>query len=421
MAPRARPARFAHGRPSLPARHPGARDRVRDRRRAPSAVIDFMPPAARQARPGPARRGASRASCRCGWSSCIRFDYGSIVPWVRPDGDGVSAVAGPDDAAAPHRRPARRRQGLATVAEFVVAAGRAGPVRPDLVPVARADPPPPIDAAGRRSIETERWWREWAERCTYQGEWREAVMRSLITLKALTYRPTGGIVAAPTTSLPEHVGGVRNWDYRYCWLRDATFTLFALLQAGYHDEAEAWREWLLRAVAGRPARPPDHVRHRRRAAAARAGARLAARLRGLAPGPGRQRRRAAVPAGRLRRGHGRCCTRPRGTGLPARAASWADGAADRSTCWSRPGASPTRGSGRSAAPRRHFTHSKVMAWVGVDRAVQQRRAASGSRARSTAGAPSATRSTPRSAARASTTRSAPSRSPTARSELDATC
>ena len=123
-----------------------------------------------------------------------------------------------------------------------------------------------------------RWWQDWSSRCPDEGEWTEAVARSLITLKALTYAPTGGIAAAATTSLPEQPGGVRNWDYRYCWLRDATFTLMALMHAGYLDEARAWREWLLRAVAGEPSQDPDHVRAGRRAPAHGAGAALAARL-----------------------------------------------------------------------------------------------------------------------------------------------
>src|SRR5204863_3137732 len=108
---------------------------------------------------------------------------------------------------------------------------------------------PAVDP-GKSVRSTERWWRKWSSRCTYQGEWREPVLRSLLTLKALTYAPTGGIVAAPTTSLPEELGGVRNWDYRMCWLRDATLTLVALMDAGYYDEARAWPDWLLRAAAG---------------------------------------------------------------------------------------------------------------------------------------------------------------------------
>ena len=112
--------------------------------------------------------------------------------------------------------------------------------------------PPLLDSLETMTA-TEHWWREWSQRCTYDGPWKEAVLRSLITLKALTFAPTGGIVAAPTTSLPEKIGGVRNWDYRYCWVRDATFTLYSLLNNGYVEEAEAWRQWLLRAVAGDPA------------------------------------------------------------------------------------------------------------------------------------------------------------------------
>jgi GH15 family glucan-1,4-alpha-glucosidase len=179
----------------------------------------------------------------------IRFDYGSITPWVRAEVDGLSAVGGPD--ALRLRTPVSLvGEGWTTTAQFEVSAGEVVPFvlswhrSHDVAPPPLRDPEAIVEA-------TARWWREWAARCTYDGEWREAVLRSLITLKALTYAPTGGIVAAPTTSLPEQLGGERNWDYRYCWLRDSTFTLTALMQSGYVDEARAWRDWLLRAVAGR--------------------------------------------------------------------------------------------------------------------------------------------------------------------------
>ena len=179
----------------------------------------------------------------------MRFDYGSIVPWVhRLDGTLV-ATAGPDTLEL--RTPLRTRgRELRTLAEFEVKAGECIPLQLSY----RASHLPGEPAQSPRKIleATERQWKQWSGRCTFRGRHRADVLRSLITLKALTYRPTGGIVAAPTTSLPEQPGGVRNWDYRYCWLRDATFTLNALLLAGYTDEAVAWREWLLRAVAGRP-------------------------------------------------------------------------------------------------------------------------------------------------------------------------
>ena len=179
----------------------------------------------------------------------IRFDYGSIVPWVS-DGDSlIHAVAGPD--AVLLETPVRTHgAGKATVADFVVEAG-------DKVPFSLAyheshAPPPRLASCERAIKETARWWRQWAKQCTYEGRWKPQVMRSLITLKALTYAPTGGIVAAPTTSLPEWIGSVRNWDYRYCWLRDASLTLNSLTVGGYTDEALAWRDWLLRAAAGDP-------------------------------------------------------------------------------------------------------------------------------------------------------------------------
>jgi GH15 family glucan-1,4-alpha-glucosidase len=180
----------------------------------------------------------------------IRFDYGSVVPWVRRRREGgFTALAGPDALVFRSAIPFDSRE-FRTSAEFSVSPGERVPFSITYFPSHRPVPMVP-DSEGALDA-TERWWREWCGRCLYDGQWRDAVMRSLITLKALTYAPTGGIVAAPTTSLPEQPGGVRNWDYRYCWLRDATFTLYALLTAGYEDEARAWREWLLRAAAGRP-------------------------------------------------------------------------------------------------------------------------------------------------------------------------
>jgi GH15 family glucan-1,4-alpha-glucosidase len=179
----------------------------------------------------------------------VRFDYGCIVPWVHRCGEGLLLTAGPDtlELAA---SVAVEGENLHSIASFSVSAGRRESFVLNYRPSHLAGGAP-IDAAAALT-DTEGRWHEWSGRCAYQGQWREAVMRSLITLKALTYQPTGGMIAAPTTSLPEQLGGVRNWDYRYCWLRDSTFALNALLLAGYEDEAAAWREWLLRAVAGSP-------------------------------------------------------------------------------------------------------------------------------------------------------------------------
>jgi len=180
----------------------------------------------------------------------IRFDYGWIVPWVRRVDGVLSAVGGPDALAL--RTPVTTHgENLTTVAEFTVHAGERVPFVLSWYP-SNGAPLPPLDT-DVALVSAAKWWRKWSDHCDYQGPWRDAVVRSLVTLKALTYCPTGGIVAAATTSLPEWIGGVRNWDYRYCWLRDATFTLYALLLSGYRDEACAWRDWLLRAVAGDPA------------------------------------------------------------------------------------------------------------------------------------------------------------------------
>ena len=180
----------------------------------------------------------------------IRFDYGWIVPWVRHIDGALLAVGGPD-ALALRTQVRTHGEHLTTVADFVV---RAGERLPFVLSYHPSDAPPPKARDPFDALDcTESFWTRWASRCTYEGPHREAVVRSLVTLKALTYSPTGGIVAAPTTSLPEHLGGVRNWDYRYAWLRDATFTLYALVLSGYREEATAWRDWLLRAVAGAPA------------------------------------------------------------------------------------------------------------------------------------------------------------------------
>jgi GH15 family glucan-1,4-alpha-glucosidase len=178
----------------------------------------------------------------------LRFDYGRLVPWVTRDPDGaLSFVAGPHLLLL--RTPAEHHgEGLATVAEFRIGAGE---VMPFSLGYGRSfDPHPESFDPAEAERRAEQYWRDWAGRCNYQGAYRDAVTRSLITLKALTYRVTGGMVAAATTSLPELPAGTRNWDYRFCWLRDSTFTLLAFLAAGYEEEAEAWRAWLVRAAAG---------------------------------------------------------------------------------------------------------------------------------------------------------------------------
>ena len=180
----------------------------------------------------------------------LRFDYGSLVPWVErlPEG-GLAAIGGPERVVL--RTPAPLRgEDLKTVGEFTVEAGETLPFVLSYGP-SHQPLPPPVDPA-RALHDTEVFWRRWSDRCASAGPWTDVVKRSLVALKGLTYAQTGGIVAAATTSLPEQLGGVRNWDYRYCWLRDATFTLLALMNAGYYEEARSWRDWLFRAVAGSP-------------------------------------------------------------------------------------------------------------------------------------------------------------------------
>jgi GH15 family glucan-1,4-alpha-glucosidase len=179
----------------------------------------------------------------------VRFDYGSIIPWVRRCGSVLLMTAGPDTLELTGSIPVIG-ENMKSVAEFTVSAGQRESFNLNYRP-SHHETRSPVDAEQELRT-TEARWHEWSARCQYRGRWHKPVLRSLITLKALTFKPTGGIVAAPTTSLPEMPGGVRNWDYRYCWLRDATFTLNALLLAGYTKEATDWREWLLRAVAGSP-------------------------------------------------------------------------------------------------------------------------------------------------------------------------
>jgi GH15 family glucan-1,4-alpha-glucosidase len=212
-------------------------------------LLDFMPPRGKTSqviRIIIGRRG--QVAMRTEF--ILRFDYGSVVPWVTRMQDGnLLAVSGPDMVVL--RTPVRLRgKDFKTIGDFTVSAGQTIPFV--LTYSASHLPPPASTDAQKALIQTEKFWLDWTSRCASAGKWSADVRRSLITLKALTYLPTGGIVAAPTTSLPEQLGGPRNWDYRFCWLRDATFTLLALMNAGYFEEALSWHAWLLRAVAGQP-------------------------------------------------------------------------------------------------------------------------------------------------------------------------
>ena len=190
-----------------------------------------------------------RGSVQMHMELVLRFDYGRTVPWVRRTDGFLAAVAGPN-AVALRTDVQTHGEGLATTAHFTVRAGDRVPFVLSWFP-SHLDPPQALDPI-ESLADTDHRWQEWSHGCTHSGPWREPVVRSLITLKALTYAPTGGIVAAPTTSLPEALGGVRNWDYRFCWVRDATLTMYALMHGGYREEAASWRDWLLRAVAGDP-------------------------------------------------------------------------------------------------------------------------------------------------------------------------
>lgn len=295
----------------------------------------------------------------------IRTDYGSTVPWVRRVDGVLLATAGPDTLEL-HTDVRVHGENLKTVADFVVNTGDrlsfALNYRASHLPAA-----PPQDAE-HALLETQQEWEQWSACSTYDGAWREPVLRSLITLKALTFAPTGGVVAAPTTSLPEAVGGVRNWDYRYCWLRDATFTLNALLLAGYQSEAVAWREWLLRAVAGSPQdlQVLYSITGERRLQEFELpwlpgyGGAVPVRVGNLAS----QQFQLDVYGEVMDTLH-----LARAAGLEAEPAAWDIQVAllkFLETAWRRPDA----GIWEIRGPLRHFTHSKVMAWVAFDRAVR---------------------------------------------------
>ncbi|GII79211.1 glucoamylase [Sphaerisporangium rufum] len=330
-------------------------------------VTDFMPP--RQANPDLVRI----VECLAGTVEMatqvrIRFDYGRIVPWVRRTDGLLQAIGGPDSAWLMSPVPLRGGD-YAHRATFRMSAGDRLPFVFTWHP-SHSPSPEPIQPFAELE-ETEAMWQEWVGRCDPHTEpqWRDAVVRSLITLKALTYAPTGGIVAAPTTSLPEDLGGVRNWDYRYCWLRDATMTLDALLCAGYVDEARDWREWLLRAIAGRP----QDLQIMYGVAGERRLPELELPwLEGYEESRPVRIGNAAVDQFQLDI-YGEvtnCLFVSRASGLAALSRTWA---IQRSLMdfleshWDE----PDEGIWEVRGPRRHFVHSKVMAWVAADRVIRQ--------------------------------------------------
>ena len=296
----------------------------------------------------------------------LRFNYGASIPWVSrlPDGS-LRAVAGPSMVVLRTGVPVQG-EGMKTVARFTVDAGAT--VSFVLTHTAsHLSVPEPADPTAAFEA-TSTFWRAWSGRCSLTGEWSDAVRRSLITLKALTYAPTGGIVAAPTTSLPEKLGGVRNWDYRYCWLRDATLTLLALMDANYFDEAQAWRRWLQRAIAGSPAQTQIMY--------GIAGERRLAEWEPTwLPGyeGSRPVRVGNAAASQLQLDvYGEVMDalhQARKGGLELDEVTWALQRAlltHLESVWS----APDEGIWEVRGGRRHFTHSKVMAWVAVDRAIK---------------------------------------------------
>jgi GH15 family glucan-1,4-alpha-glucosidase len=295
----------------------------------------------------------------------LRFDYGRSIPWVHQVDGQIIGVCGPD-AVALRSDAATYGRDLATHADVVVSEGERAAFVMTWYP--SHQPPPTPTEPYEALVVTERFWSSWARSCTNTGPYREAVLRSLLTLKALTYEPTGGIVAAPTTSLPEHLGGVRNWDYRYAWLRDSAFTLDALIRSGYVDEARAWRDWLLRSIGGNPAdlQVMYGVAGERRLVEYELPwlpgyeSSLPVRV-GNAAADQLQIDVYGEVIDTLIRAHRH--------GLPLERHAWAlQGHLLRSLeeRWDE----PDEGIWEIRGARRHFVHSKVMAWVALDRLVQ---------------------------------------------------
>lgn len=327
-------------------------------------VTDFMPPRDDAVDVVRIVEGIS-GTVRMRGDIALRFDYGHIVPWVQKERHGLRAIAGPDAAYLVTPVPVKG-ENFRSISDFTVRAGQKVPFVLTWTP---SHLPRPRSVTALRSLErTEGFWSEWSERSQARGPYKEAVQRSLITLKALTYNPTGGIVAAATTSLPEQIGGPRNWDYRYCWLRDSTLTLQSLLAAGYTEEAAAWREWLLRAVAGDPAdlQIMYGINGHRRLPETELSwlggyeGSKPVRIGNAAAGQLQLDVWGEVLDGLSLTRNALLTTDDDSWDLQTVLMEHLEGAWDQ----------PDNGLWEMRGPRRHFTHSKVMAWVAADRMVK---------------------------------------------------
>ena len=334
-----------------------------------AVLVDFMPPREHNSHLIRIVTG-ERGSIAFRSELILRFGYGAIVPWVtRVDDRTLRAVAGPDMAVL-RSAITMRGENFKTIGDFIVAAGELLPFVLSFGP-SHAPPPAPVDPFEVLRV-TENYWKDWAGKSTLDCPWKDRVTRSLITLKALTYAPTGGLAAAPTTSLPEFIGGSRNWDYRFCWLRDATLTLLALMNAGYYEEAQKWRDWLLRAVAGSP-------RQIQIMYGLRGERRLTEWEVPWLPGYGNsQPVRIGNAAHRQRQldifGEVMdALHQARQGGLGANEAGWAlqrELLAHLESIWQK----PDDGLWENRSGPRHFTYSKAMAWLAYDRAIRSAKA-----------------------------------------------